>query len=111
MGEDAEIGGRMVGHGVRHVFLEEGAFGTSSKGYPVLLKGHDQLVKTLLPLHPAFYLSGKQAKHAKSFLAHLHKNQPKPGEEEAKAMLHEEVPYEPLQPYRDHLSSSTYTVF
>ncbi|CAH8526815.1 unnamed protein product [Heterobilharzia americana] len=91
-------------------------FLTNAKGYPVLPKSHQHIIHRFFKLNIQILLTGA-CRHDKGYIAYqqyiawLWKSQDAPDlyEEQSKGL--EDQLQEPLQPLRDNLSSTTYSIF
>jgi len=107
---------RWLGEPVRAVIVPTSIFLINSKGYPVLSKPHQAVVKRILKYDPQFMLkgnvpSGKNIAQYYNYLQHLHKTQPELGPVEKFAVGYEDYLQSPLQPLMDNLESQTYETF
>eukprot|EP00039_Didymoeca_costata_P013932 m.218638 g.218638 ORF g.218638 m.218638 type:complete len:663 (+) comp15904_c0_seq3:65-2053(+) len=107
---------RWIGEPIRAVILSTDIFLTNAKGYPVLSKAHQAVVRGLLKLDPQFILRGNPGPNQDIFaylryLQHMFKTQPELGPVEKFAVGYEDYLQAPLQPLMDNLESQTYETF
>mmetsp|Transcript_12397 Transcript_12397/g.32793 ORF Transcript_12397/g.32793 Transcript_12397/m.32793 type:complete len:632 (-) Transcript_12397:1161-3056(-) len=113
---------RWLAEPVRLVILTTSAFVKNQKGYPVLSKNHQALLKMLFTYRPYFVLSGRsQTGSAKTaneglkqyiqYLGHLFGKQNPPTEADRFEAPYHDYLQTPLQPLSDNLESQTYETF
>ncbi|KAG9314881.1 protein arginine N-methyltransferase [Chiua virens] len=116
---------RWAAEPVQHIFLPASAFIENVKGYPVLPKGTQALIRQSMIHHPTFILSGVDSGiHAmgsesaySQYVKHLEKTSPvvqaakKEGTVEHFAQGYQDYLQNPLQPLMDNLQSITYQTF
>jgi len=107
--------GRWLGEPVRAVIVPTHVFLRNKKGYPVLPKAHQAVIKRLLKFDPQFVIKGNVAKGGFApylkYLQHLHTTQPDVGVIAKFAAGYEDYLQAPLQPLMDNLESNTYETF
>ncbi|KAL6261469.1 hypothetical protein P5V15_006559 [Pogonomyrmex californicus] len=112
--EEDEID-RWLGEPVRCLILPTTLFLTNKKGYPVLSKAHQALVKKFAALEVQFILTGASRYQSISFyhnyLDYLWKGCQNDGTVEKFARGYEDYLQCPLQPLMDNLESQTYEIF
>ncbi|XP_012285156.1 protein arginine N-methyltransferase 5 [Orussus abietinus] len=106
---------RWLGEPVRCLVLPTSLFISNRKGYPVLSKGHQALVKKFCTLEIQFILTGANNYQSISFyytyLDYLWKGCQINGPVERFARGYEDYLQCPLQPLMDNLESQTYEIF
>ncbi|KAB7501407.1 Protein arginine N-methyltransferase 5 [Armadillidium nasatum] len=104
---------RWLGEPIRCAILPTSIFLTNKKGYPVLSKLHQSLVKCLFKLHVQFIISGPMRhSHVKLYQQYLdHILSPEGDALVDFARGYEDFLQCPLQPLMDNLESQTYEVF
>ncbi|XP_048507266.1 protein arginine N-methyltransferase 5 isoform X2 [Athalia rosae] len=106
---------RWLGEPVRCLILPTTIFITNKKGYPVLSKAHQMLLKKFSPLRVQLILSGSNRHQDITFyhnyLNHLAMNYQRNGPVERFARGYEDYLQCPLQPLMDNLESQTYEIF
>ncbi|KAG0365182.1 hypothetical protein BGZ54_006784 [Gamsiella multidivaricata] len=114
---------------VKVIVLPENVFLTNNKGYPVLSKRHQHVVRKFLKFKPYFMISSctmpklvldefsddtmeqiLASPHA-DYIRHLHRTQEAPGVIDQFATGYQDYLQAPLQPLQDNLESSTYETF
>ncbi|XP_032666886.1 protein arginine N-methyltransferase 5 isoform X2 [Odontomachus brunneus] len=112
--EPAEID-RWLGEPVKCLILPTTIFLTNKKGYPVLSKAHQALVKRFGTLEIQFILTGasryKSISYYHNYLDYLWKGCQTTGAVERFARGYEDYLQCPLQPLMDNLESQTYEIF
>lgn len=112
---DAEEINRWLGEPVRCLILPTTLFITNRKGYPVLSKAHQWLIKKFSALEVQFILTGANRYSSISFyhnyLDYLWKSCQLNGPVEQFARGYEDYLQCPLQPLMDNLESQTYEIF
>jgi protein arginine N-methyltransferase 5 len=88
----------------------------NAKGYPVLSKRHQAVVRRMLKRRPQIIVRAEsqiatQLAHFEQYIRHLERTQPPPNACEAFAVGYQDYLQSPLQPLMDNLESSTYQVF
>lgn len=98
------------------LLIDTQLFLTNSKGYPVLPKSHQYIISRFFKLNVQIVLTGacrndKGYTAYQQYIAWLWQSQDAPDlyEEQSKGL--EDQLQEPLQPLRDNLSSTTYSIF
>jgi protein arginine N-methyltransferase 5 len=106
-----------LGEPIKAVVVPTNIFLTNKKGFPVLSRAHQNLVRQLFKLDVQLVLSGKERHVDKGirayqmYLDHLYKNQEPPDNISQFAKGYEDYLQCPLQPLMDNLESHTYEVF
>ncbi|KAG0198038.1 hypothetical protein BGX28_008481 [Mortierella sp. GBA30] len=114
---------------VKVIILPEDIFLTNNKGYPVLSKRHQHVVRKFLKHKPSFIISSTtlpklvldefsddvlqqrfSSPHA-DYVRYLHRTQEAPGVIDQFATGYQDYLQAPLQPLQDNLESSTYETF
>ncbi|RKP38469.1 PRMT5 arginine-N-methyltransferase-domain-containing protein [Dimargaris cristalligena] len=100
------------------VVVPTSTFTTNSKGYPVLSKAHQHLVRRLLNFTHYFVIEETAAEgptgltgHHQKFLRYLAAENPEMSTLEKFAAGYKDYLQSPLQPLMDHLESATYATF
>jgi len=111
---DSEVQ-RWLGEPIKTVLLPTSIFLTNKKGYPVLAKSHQSILKLLIKLDVQIVLKGPTRHQHLSFyqqyLSHLHLQVESHDPLHTFAKGFEDFLQIPLQPLMDNLESSTYEVF
>ncbi|KAH0947236.1 hypothetical protein HN011_006109 [Eciton burchellii] len=106
---------RWLGEPVRCLILPTTLFVTNKKGYPVLSKAHQALVKKFAALDVQFILTGatryQSITYYHNYLDFLWKGCQTNGTVEKFARGYEDYLQCPLQPLMDNLESQTYEIF
>ncbi|XP_015174436.1 PREDICTED: protein arginine N-methyltransferase 5 [Polistes dominula] len=106
---------RWLGEPVRCLILPTTLFITNKKGYPVLSKAHQMIIKKFAILETQFILTGANRYSSISlyhnYLDFLWKNCQIDGPVERFARGYEDYLQCPLQPLMDNLESQTYEIF
>lgn len=107
---------RWMGEPVRGVIVPTSIFLTNKKGFPVLSKAHQAVVRRILKFDPQFIIKGNVPRGRKvgaylGYLQHLFENQPALGPVQEFAQGYEDYLQSPLQPLMDNLESQTYETF
>ncbi|KAF7390207.1 hypothetical protein HZH68_012064 [Vespula germanica] len=106
---------RWLGEPVRCLILPTTLFITNKKGYPVLSKAHQILIKKFAMLEVQFILTGANRYSSitlyHNYLDYLWKNCQIDGPVERFARGYEDYLQCPLQPLMDNLESQTYEIF
>ncbi|XP_046413047.1 protein arginine N-methyltransferase 5 isoform X1 [Neodiprion fabricii] len=106
---------RWLGEPLKCLILPTTLFITNKKGYPVLSKAHQMLLKKFSPLRVQMILSGSNRHQDITFyhnyLDHLAKTYQSNGPVERFARGYEDYLQCPLQPLMDNLESQTYEIF
>ncbi|XP_043248330.1 protein arginine N-methyltransferase 5 [Colletes gigas] len=106
---------RWLGEPVRCLIIPTTLFITNRKGYPVLSKAHQTLVKRFAMLEVQFILTGanrhQNISYYHNYLEYLWKGCQTSGSVERFARGYEDYLQSPLQPLMDNLESQTYEVF
>ncbi|XP_014230070.1 protein arginine N-methyltransferase 5 [Trichogramma pretiosum] len=106
---------RWIGEPVKCLIIPTSVFITNKKGYPVLSKGHQDLIKAFVPLDVQYIITGsnrhQNIAYYYHYLDHLWKNWQPDGTIERFARGFEDYLQNPLQPLMDNLESSTYEIF
>ncbi|KAF9097028.1 hypothetical protein BGX23_009946 [Mortierella sp. AD031] len=114
---------------VKVIILSEDIFLTNNKGYPVLSKRHQHVVRKFMKYKPMFIISSSSlpklvwdeftddsleqslsSPHA-DYIRYLHRTQEAPGVIDQFATGYQDYLQAPLQPLQDNLESSTYETF
>ncbi|KAG0086915.1 hypothetical protein BGZ93_003331 [Podila epicladia] len=114
---------------VKVIVLPEDIFLTNNKGYPVLSKRHQHVVRKFIKFKPYFIISSSSfpkltldefsddilehsfaSPHA-DYVRYLHRTQETPGVIDQFAVGYQDFLQAPLQPLQDNLESSTYETF
>ncbi|KAF9918000.1 hypothetical protein BX616_010641 [Lobosporangium transversale] len=106
---------------VKVIILPEDTFLTNGKGYPVLSKRHQHVVRKFMKFKPYFIIaSSKMAEltlddtsvspHA-DYIRYMHRSQDAPSVIDQFATGYQDYLQAPLQPLQDNLESSTYETF
>lgn len=114
---------------VKVIILPEDIFLTNNKGYPVLSKRHQQVVRKFIKFKPYFIISSSSfpkltldefsddilehsfaSPHA-DYVRYLHRTQETPGVIDQFAVGYQDYLQAPLQPLQDNLESNTYETF
>ncbi|KAF9202936.1 hypothetical protein BGZ49_006955 [Haplosporangium sp. Z 27] len=114
---------------VKVVIIPEDIFLTNNKGYPVLSKRHQHVVRRFMKFKPYFMISSSSmpklvldefsddslesslaSPHA-DYIRYLHRTQDTPGVIDQFATGYQDYLQAPLQPLQDNLESSTYETF
>ncbi|KAJ3368146.1 Protein arginine N-methyltransferase 5 [Allomyces arbusculus] len=106
---------RWRGEPLAAISLRTSAFLTNKKGYPVLSKAHQALVRPILVRNPHVIVShdGAQRDLAayQQYVAFLFRSQPAPSVIDQFAAGYHDYLQNPLQPLMDNLEAQTYEVF
>ncbi|XP_053970427.1 protein arginine N-methyltransferase 5 [Hylaeus volcanicus] len=106
---------RWLGEPVRCLIIPTTLFISNKKGYPVLSKAHQTLVKKFAVLEVQFILTGanrhQNISYYHNYLEYLWKGCQTSGPVERFARGYEDYLQCPLQPLMDNLESQTYEVF
>ncbi|XP_067052038.1 protein arginine N-methyltransferase 5-like [Acropora muricata] len=108
---------RWCGEPVKAAILPTSLFLTNKKGFPVLPRAHQALVKRLFRLNTQLILTGVNKHKDKGvgfyyqYLAHLYQTQPELDNVSQFAKGYEDYLQCPLQPLMDNLESQTYEIF
>jgi len=108
---------RWLGEPIKAVLVPTSIFLTNKKGFPVLSRAHQNIVRQLFKLDVQLVLSGKDRHPDKGiraynmYLDHLFKTQEPPDNISQFAKGYEDYLQVPLQPLMDNLESHTYEVF
>ncbi|XP_071871337.1 protein arginine N-methyltransferase 5 [Bombus fervidus] len=112
---DQEEIDRWLGEPVKCLIFPTTLFITNKKGYPVLSKAHQTLVKKFAMLEVQFILTGQSRYQSityyHNYLEYLWKDCASDGPVERYARGYEDYLQCPLQPLMDNLESQTYEVF
>ncbi|KAG0035126.1 hypothetical protein BGZ82_005404 [Podila clonocystis] len=114
---------------VKVIILPEDVFLTNNKGYPVLSKRHQHIVRKFIKFKPFFIISSSSfpkltldefsddmlehsfaSPHA-DYVRYLHRTQETPGVIDQFAVGYQDFLQAPLQPLQDNLESNTYETF
>ncbi|KAF9390776.1 hypothetical protein CPB97_008465 [Podila verticillata] len=114
---------------VKVIILPEDIFLTNNKGYPVLSKRHQHVVRMFIKFKPYFIISSSSfpkltldefsddilehsfaSPHA-DYVRYLHRTQETPGVIDQFAVGYQDYLQAPLQPLQDNLESNTYETF
>ncbi|ESN96246.1 hypothetical protein HELRODRAFT_68344 [Helobdella robusta] len=113
---DAEIT-RWLGEPVKAIILSTKLFLTNRKGYPVLPRSHQLLLKKFFKLDVQLVLTGKNRHKSKGlscyklYLDHLFQQREMPDQISKFSKGYEDYLQCPLQPLMDNLQSQTYEIF
>ncbi|KER23413.1 hypothetical protein T265_08688 [Opisthorchis viverrini] len=113
---DESVIARWLSEPVVCLRLRTDLFLTNSKGFPVLPRSHQHLLRRFFKLNVQLLLVGA-CRHDQGFVCYqkylmwLWKNQGEPDIYEQQSKGFEDQLQEPLQPLRDNLSSTTYSIF
>lgn len=106
---------RWMGEPLRCVIIPTSVFLTNKKGYPVLPRAHQTLVKKMYKLDLQVVISGasrhNNMKHYQQYMDHLWMNQEPDDPLTKYAKGYEDFLQAPLQPLMDNLESGTYEIF
>nr|XP_033340412.1 protein arginine N-methyltransferase 5 [Megalopta genalis]XP_033340413.1 protein arginine N-methyltransferase 5 [Megalopta genalis] len=106
---------RWLGEPVKCLFIPTSLFITNKKGYPVLSKAHQTVIKKFSMLEVQFVLTGanrhQHISYYHNYLEYLWKNCQVNGTVERFARGYEDYLQCPLQPLMDNLESQTYEIF
>eukprot|EP00051_Salpingoeca_urceolata_P020699 m.314126 g.314126 ORF g.314126 m.314126 type:complete len:612 (-) comp19666_c0_seq12:84-1919(-) len=107
---------RWLGEPVRSIFIDTSVFLTNSKGYPVLSKAHQALMRSLLKLKPQVVVSHGADSMVDTtpyirYLRHLSASVQETDPVKMFAQGYEDYLQAPLQPLMDNLESQTYETF
>jgi len=106
---------RWVGEPIKTVALSTSLFLVNKKGYPVLSKQHQQLIRQFIHLEIQIIVRGPgrghQLKFYQQYLDHLYQQVPVGDPLQQFARGYEDYLQCPLQPLMDNLESQTYEVF
>ncbi|PSN42874.1 Protein arginine N-methyltransferase 5 [Blattella germanica] len=106
---------RWIGEPIKCLVLPTALFVTNKKGYPVLLRPHQNLIKSLAHLDVQVVIRGAirhgSSKFYQQYLDHLWQNTVHTDPLVAYARGYEDYLQCPLQPLMDNLESQTYEVF
>lgn len=106
---------RWLGEPVKCLILPTTLFLTNKKGYPVLSKAHQAIVKKFATLEVQFILTGatryQSISYYHNYLDYLWKGCQNDGTIEKFARGYEDYLQCPLQPLMDNLESQTYEIF
>jgi len=106
---------RWVGEPIKTVSLPTSLFLTNKKGYPVLSRTHQTLVRRFVHLDIQIIVTGPgrghQMKYYQQYLDHLYQQVPLGDPLQQFARGYEDYLQCPLQPLMDNLESQTYEVF
>ncbi|XP_029658740.1 protein arginine N-methyltransferase 5 [Formica exsecta] len=106
---------KWLGEPVRCLILPTTIFLTNKKGYPVLSKAHQAIVKRFAALEVQFVLTGatryQSISYYHNYLDYLWKGCQSDGTIEKFARGYEDYLQCPLQPLMDNLESQTYEIF
>ncbi|GAB1863970.1 Protein arginine N-methyltransferase [Camponotus japonicus] len=106
---------KWLGEPVRCLILPTTIFLTNKKGYPVLSKAHQAIVKRFVALEVQFILTGatryQSISYYHNYLDYLWKGCQNDGTIEKFARGYEDYLQCPLQPLMDNLESQTYEIF
>ncbi|KAJ8666933.1 hypothetical protein QAD02_008595 [Eretmocerus hayati] len=112
---DQEEIDRWLGEPVKCLIIPTTVFITNKKGYPVLSKAHQGLIRKFCPLDVQFVISGANRHqcmaHYYHYIDYLWKNWQPNGPIERFARGFEDYLQCPLQPLMDNLESGTYEIF
>ncbi|KAK8387035.1 hypothetical protein O3P69_018003 [Scylla paramamosain] len=104
---------RWLGEPVRSAVLPTSIWLSNKKGFPVLSRAHQQLVKSLVKLHAQFIITGplrhQHYKFYQQYLDYITRVEADPLTDFARG--YEDYLQCPLQPLMDNLESQTYEVF
>lgn len=113
---EAGLVARWLGEPLKAVVVPTSIFLTNKKGFPVLSKVHQTVVREMFKLDPQYVLSGNPegpegfAPYLR-YLSHLFETRPPEGPVEKFAAGYEDYLQAPLQPLMDNLESQTYETF
>ncbi|TPP64856.1 Arginine N-methyltransferase [Fasciola gigantica] len=113
---DEPVIARWLSEPVCCLLLCTDVFLTNSKGFPVLPKSHQEVVRRFFKLNVQVLITGA-CRHDRGYVTYqqyvtwLWKNQSSPDVYELQSKGLEDQLQEPLQPLRDNLSSTTYSIF
>ncbi|KAF9304184.1 hypothetical protein BGZ74_002171 [Mortierella antarctica] len=114
---------------VKVIVLPEDVFLTNNKGYPVLSKRHQHVVRKFIKFKPYFIISSSSfpkltldefsddmlehsfASPQADYVRYLHRTQETPGVIDQFAVGYQDFLQAPLQPLQDNLESNTYETF
>ncbi|XP_014210081.1 protein arginine N-methyltransferase 5 [Copidosoma floridanum] len=106
---------RWVGEPVKCLIIPTTVFISNKKGFPVLSKAHQMMIKKFCPLDVQFVISGanrhQNVVYYYHYMDHLWKNWQPNGAVERFARGFEDYLQCPLQPLMDNLESGTYEIF
>ncbi|XP_067002260.2 protein arginine N-methyltransferase 5 [Anabrus simplex] len=106
---------RWMGEPIKCIVLPTTLFITNKKGYPVLSRGHQNIIKTLATLDVQVVIRGTvrhgHIKYYQQYLDHLWQTMSQTDPLVAYARGYEDYLQCPLQPLMDNLESQTYEVF
>jgi len=106
---------RWVGEPIKTINISTSLFLTNKKGYPVLSRAHQSLVRRFVHLNIQIIVSGPgrghQMKYYQQYLDHLYQQVPLGDPLQQFARGYEDYLQCPLQPLMDNLESQTYEVF
>lgn len=108
---------RWTGEPVKALVVPTSIYVTNKKGFPVLSRAHQNVIRTFIKLNVQIILSGKLRHVDKGirsyqlYLDHLFKTQDPPDNVSQFAKGYEDYLQCPLQPLMDNLESHTYEVF
>ncbi|XP_078041108.1 protein arginine N-methyltransferase 5 [Augochlora pura] len=106
---------RWLGEPIKCLIIPTSLFITNRKGYPVLSKAHQTVIKKFIMLEVQFVLSGanrhQYVSYYHNYLEYLWKNCKVNGTVERFARGYEDYLQCPLQPLMDNLESQTYETF
>ncbi|KAI9328195.1 PRMT5 arginine-N-methyltransferase-domain-containing protein [Zopfochytrium polystomum] len=105
---------------IKLVIIPTTVFIANRKGFPVLSKRHQQVVRRLFDLQVQFVISSNSLNIMEAYgglsafrqyLEHLYDTRPEPNEVDKFAVGYHDYLQMPLQPLMDNLESATYEVF
>ena len=106
---------RWIGEKIHSIQLDTRIFINNAKGFPVLSKKHQELVRALMRYQVRIILRTRHpndsVEHHYVYLTHLFKTHDKLDEEERIEVTYRNYLQSPLQPLADNLESATYEVF
>jgi len=106
---------RWVGEPIKTVSVPTSIFLTNKKGYPVLARHHQALIRRFVHLDIQIIVRGParghEIKHYQQYLEHLYSQVPVGDPLQQFARGYEDYLQCPLQPLMDNLESQTYEVF
>lgn len=106
---------RWLGEPIRCVFIKTSLFSTNKKGFPVLTKAHQNLLKKMFKLDIQVVICGSNKhnhmRNYHQYLEHLWGAQDPDDALSNFAKGYEDYLQFPLQPLMDNLESSTYEIF
>ncbi|XP_076069556.1 protein arginine N-methyltransferase 5 [Oratosquilla oratoria] len=112
---DQSVIQRWLGEPVRCAILPTSIWLTNKKGFPVLSRAHQDLVRSLFSLHAQFIICGPvrhpHVKFYQQYLEHIIKIRTEVDALTEFARGYEDYLQCPLQPLMDNLESQTYEVF